>query len=141
MMSNSLPCPHAAAIAALLLSLLFPAVTIADGHFFDGNDWKRFAAIMKISYVSGLYDGSAFCEVNLRRQNCGNKASIAQRFPVDMAFKDVVAALDIFYSHIDNSSVPIVYAIYIVKMQRDGASFDDIEQYKKHLLEMLGALP
>ena len=68
--------------------------TAADsgGYFFDGNDLKKFTLIMKISYVSGLYDGGAFCEMNLRANACSGDVTIAQRFPMDLPFKDVVAA-------------------------------------------------
>jgi len=131
---------RAVSISFVSFCFLVPAAA-AEGYFFDGNDWKRFASIMKISYISGLYDGGAFFEVNLRRENCDDIASIARRFPMDMPFKDVVAALDDFYRQVDNSPIPIVYAIYIIKMQRDEVSPDEIGQYKKRLFGILGKLP
>ncbi|MBN3039606.1 MAG: hypothetical protein JW867_00590 [Candidatus Omnitrophica bacterium] len=119
--------------AFIILFYFFETALFAGGKFFNGNDWNKFLPVMKISYISGLYDGTAFCESGFLSSQDVEASPMFRRFPMDMTFKEVVNSLDIFYSDEKNYSIPIIYALHIVKMEHEGLDNQKINSYKKEI--------
>ena len=121
----------------LVFTLYFNPLILAQDDFFDGSDWSKFLPLMKISYISGLYDGSAFSEASILNSVYLDDSPMLKHFPTNLSYKEVVNLLDEFYRNRDNFNIPIVYAIHIIKMENTGESVREVNKYKKSLSELI----
>jgi hypothetical protein len=125
----------------LIFSMLFmPLYVQAQGASFSGHDWIRFLPVMKISYISGIYDSSAMLQARLRNDLSEKEVKTVIILPENIPFREVSEKLDEFYSDMENIDIPIIYALGVVKMESEGATQEEISQYKRSLLEAISAI-
>ncbi len=122
----------------IFLTPLFPAH--AQSEAFGGRDWIRFLPVMKISYISGLYDASAIIHVKLSKELSKKEINAVITLPENIPFKDVSQRLDEFYGDMENIDIPIIYALSIIKMELEEKSREEISEYKSSLFEIISTI-
>ncbi|WP_125181003.1 hypothetical protein [Thiohalobacter thiocyanaticus] len=89
----------------------------------DGDLWNRSNKVVKTFYLSGLYDGMFFSELDV------NGTTITTQLRLD----NMVTALDEFYSDYRNAKLPVPVALIIVTKELQGRPAEEIDETSRQM--------
>ena len=117
-----------------LAVLVFVLMTtnVQAGSRLNGKDWRRLAPRERLYFIAGLNEGMIFTasltELATRKKDI--RAIIERNAPMDIAYDSQCKELDKFYMETRNLGIPVILALKVVKMQRDGEGKNVVEEMK-----------
>ena len=105
----------------------------------DGDDWTGFAEAIKIGYILGFQSGTYGVIIGNLQKNAKNRDSkawnnqLVQYYLGKITVGQIINGLDVLYGDFKNKQIKLVYAVYIVKKQINGASSEEIEAILQYL--------
>ena len=136
------------------LLILFFLVGVSSARenriFWDGGDWKRVATIVeynhdlayhiKAAYLNGVLDGRLFFYLKTWAVEQSLADSLYSETVDYLTTRELVTAIDNFYSNPLNGYVPVPSAIIIATMYGEQVSLETIDQYIKQTKFWINAL-
>jgi len=121
-----------------LMALIFAALAVPflaqenapdqTAGYYNGRFWAKLGASGKLGWVTGYVDGlSTGLTVAGSKDAPGKTAAAA--FPFDMAFGEIVKAVDQFYEAPENARIPLWVALFGVNHKAHGDSPAQMEDW------------
>src|SRR2546430_451022 len=100
----------------------------------NGRGWKMLKTESKLAYVAGLYDGMGYADLLWK------DGHLRGRYLAQARYDEISEAVDQFYSDPANAAVPVLYAIEIFRMRKDGEPAADIARKIEEVRRITRAL-
>ncbi|NQU28760.1 MAG: hypothetical protein HQ528_10760 [Candidatus Marinimicrobia bacterium] len=124
----------------LILFILVGASNAVENRiFWDGGDWKRVTTLVdhnhdlayqiKAAYINGVLDGRLFYYLKTWAVEQSLADSLYSETVDYLTTRELVTAIDNFYSNPLNGYVPLPSAIIIATMYGEQVSLETIDQY------------
>ena len=118
--------------ALFAVFVLLVACSVVECEMLSGGEWKKYAYSDKVSFINGFCAGLNSCQsVLMGKLSTPPKWLAYFPFPSGVTAGQTVAILDQFYEDYKNISIPVQFALLIIKKEMDGASEDEITRLKQ----------
>lgn len=120
----------------LVFILLVHPVFAEEVSSVNGNYWKNMSQNEKVFYLVGFTQGLAIAISDIDPSKLDSETyKFYPKEASGRSFNSMIQSLDKFYADYRNSAIAVPFALEIINMERNGATEDQINKYRKAVIE------